>query len=137
VLEPLSGYLWLALSVLENQKLHGEAYNFGPRSGHNHTVADLLQGLARNWGLSDPAAACTVKGVAFHEAGLLKLNCDKALVDLGWQPTLDYAEMTTLVSDWYRAYYSKEGDMFAVTLQQIADYERFAQEQAQAWSAAS
>jgi CDP-glucose 4,6-dehydratase len=137
VLEPLSGYLWLALSVLKNQNLHGEAYNFGPRSGNNHTVADLIQDLARNWGLPDPATACAVKGVAFHEAGLLKLNCDKALVELGWQPTLGYREMTAMVSDWYRSYYSKTGDMFAVTLQQIADYERFALEQGQAWSAAS
>lgn len=134
VLEPLSGYLWLALSLTVRQNLHGEAFNFGPRAEQNHSVADLIGALSRHWGFPAFSDACRVTGLtAFHEAGLLKLNCDKALFELRWEPTLDYGSTTKLVSDWYRSYYKGGVDMYVLTLQQIAEFERIASEQKQAW----
>jgi CDP-glucose 4,6-dehydratase len=50
VLEPLSGYLALGAALHESAKLHGEAFNFGPRAEHNHTVLELIQSLAQGWG---------------------------------------------------------------------------------------
>ena len=35
---------------------------------------------------------CFQKKEYFHEAGLLKLNCDKALKDLNWLPTMQFEE---------------------------------------------
>lgn len=134
VLEPLSGYLWLALSLTMRKNLHGEAFNFGPRAEQNHSVADLIGDLSRHWGIPDFSDACRVTGsTAFHEAGLLKLNCDKALSDLRWEPTLDYSGTTKLVSDWYRSYYKGGADMYALTMQQIAEFEGIASERKQVW----
>ncbi len=46
----------------------------------NHTVAELLEDLSEYWNFENASYAYTVTdNVPFHEAELLKLNCDKAL----------------------------------------------------------
>jgi CDP-glucose 4,6-dehydratase len=80
VLEPLSGYLNLGQVLYEDDSLHGESFNFGPRAEQNHTVKQLLEDLSTYWHFSNVDDAFTVTdNIPFHEAGLLKLNCDKAL----------------------------------------------------------
>jgi len=129
VLEPLSGYLTLAKELTINPNLHGDAFNFGPKANQNHTVVNLLQDLGRNWGFknSDEAFEIT-SNIPFHEAGLLKLNCDKALFYLKWQSTLVYQETINFVGDWYTEYYRDNKDMYSLTLDQIAIYENLASE---------
>lgn len=134
VLEPLSGYLTLGQAVARQPKLHGEVFNFGPRAEQNHTVVDLLGDLGRNWGFTSSDQAYQVtSNVPFHEAGLLKLNCDKALFHLKWEPNLDYAETIRLVGDWYAAFYRAKKDMYAMTLDQISTYERIGIERSRIW----
>ena len=134
VLEPLSGYLTLGQAVAQQSPLHGEAFNFGPRAEQNRTVVELLGDLGRQWGFSNSDQAYRITAnIPFHEAGLLKLNCDKALFHLKWEPNLDYAETIRLVSDWYRAYYREQADMYALTMEQIANYERMGAERNRVW----
>lgn len=122
VLEPLSGYLALACALAESPALHGEAFNFGPRAEQNHSVRTLLDALMGHWpGVSwqDVSQA----GDNRHEAGLLKLNCDKALHRLHWQPTLDFAETMRLTAQWYRTYYAQPSSpMLETTLNQLQTY---------------
>jgi CDP-glucose 4,6-dehydratase len=135
VLEPLSGYLTLGQALAERDELHGEAFNFGPRGDQSRTVAQLLGDLGRHWGLADPADAFEVAAAApFHEAGLLKLNCDKALAHLGWETNLDLDETIAMVGDWYRAFYRERPDMHALTLDQITAYEHAGAERGRAWT---
>jgi CDP-glucose 4,6-dehydratase len=137
VLEPLSGYLALGASVAEKPELHGEAFNFGPRAEQNHTVVELLHDLAQHWGFDSIDKAYKVTAnIPFHEAGLLKLNCDKALFHIKWESNLFYPETILLVSDWYTAYYRKHNDMYAFTLEQIAVYEQLAAERNRVWASA-
>ncbi len=134
VLEPLSGYLTLAASLDESPRLHGEAFNFGPRAEQNRTVVELLTDMSRDWGFSDVSEAFRITGdVPFHEAGLLKLSCDKALFHLKWEPNLDYAETIGFVGDWYYRFYRDRGDMFALTYDQIDRYEALAQARHRVW----
>ena len=135
VLEPLSGYLALGQAVAQQPQLHGEAFNFGPRAEQNRSVADLLGDLGRRWGfaISDEAYRVTAN-IPFHEAGLLKLNCDKALFHLKWESNLDYAETIRLVSDWYAAFYREHRDMYAMTVEQIAAYEHMGVERDRVWT---
>lgn len=135
VLEPLSGYLTLGQALSRQPQLHGEAFNFGPRAGQNRTVVELLGDLSRQWGFTHPDQAYRVTAdIPFHEAGLLKLNCDKALAHLQWEPNLEYAETIRLVGDWYTAFYRKRADMHALTLEQIATYERLGAERNRVWA---
>ena len=135
VLEPLSGYLALGHALTQRSQLHGEAFNFGPGAEQNRTVAQLLGDLGEHWGFSNTQEAYRViDNVPFHEAGLLKLNCDKALFHLDWEPNLEYAETVQLVSTWYRSFYREHGDMYALTLEQIASYESAGVERERAWA---
>lgn len=137
VLEPLSGYLALAQALAHKPQLHGEAYNFGPRAEQNRSVIELLGDLGKLWGYTSTEQIYRVTAnIPFHEAGLLKLNCDKALFDLKWEPNLDYSETTRLVGDWYSGFYRDQADMYALTLEQIGAYERKAQERNRIWTKA-
>ena len=49
VLEPLSGYLTLAVNLYEDKSLHGEAFNFGPPSNQNYSVEELVKEMAKHW----------------------------------------------------------------------------------------
>lgn len=133
VLEPLSGYLLLGQAVMRNDMFHGEAFNFGPRSEQNRTVVQLLEDIGHYWGL-DNDGYCVVDNIPFHEAGLLKLNCDKALFQLKWEANLDYSEMIRMVGDWYRCFYRDQIDMYAMTQEQIDAYERLAYERHRVWT---
>ena len=134
VLEPLSGYLTLGAALSQSDALHGEAFNFGPRAEQNITVVKLIKDLADGWGYVDVEKAIRITGnVPFHEAGLLKLNCDKALFHLKWEPTMVYPETIRFVGDWYRAYYREGADMYRMTLDQISEYEQLALERGRSW----
>ena len=135
VLEPLSGYLTLGQSLVQKGKLHGEAFNFGPRAEQNRSVLELLNDLSKRWGFHDSNKAYSVtNNTQFHEAGLLKLNCDKALFHLNWEPNLNYSETIEFVSDWYTAYYKKRANMLEFTFEQIGIYETIANQRERVWT---
>lgn len=133
VLEPLSGYLMLASSLANDPGLNGEPFNFGPAAQQNYAVAELLDEIKVHW----PGAAWKdVSGSSpFHEAGLLKLCCDKALHKIGWQPMMNFAETVRLTSSWYRAFYeSSDTDVWDLTRCQIAEYEILARDRGAIWA---
>jgi CDP-glucose 4,6-dehydratase len=134
VLEPLGGYLALAQSLAQGSIHHGEAFNFGPRAEQARTVLELLDDLACLWGFRSGEEAYEIlERRPFHEAGLLKLNCDKALLALRWTPTLSYRECIDMTGEWYRAVLREGADARALTVSQIARYESAAAERAIAW----
>ncbi len=135
VLEPLSGYLSQGMHLLQNKNLTGESFNFGPKSEQNRTVVDLLSDLSKHWNFEtrDDAYKCT-DNVPFHEAGLLKLNCDKALFYLNWQSTLSYPKMIEFVSEWYYNFYKIKGNMLDITIEQIEEYQNIATELNRSWA---
>ncbi len=123
VLEPLSGYLRAGQMVSNRPEYSGQAYNFGPPSEQTHTVLELLEEISLHWDFDGTYEKFVInQNAAFHEAGLLKLNCDKALFDLGWLSTLDFNQMASLTAEWYNTFYNMDADMFALTCSQIAQY---------------
>lgn len=134
VLEPLSGYLALGQGLVNDAKNHGEQYNFGPRAEQNHTVKDLLSDLSDFWHFEDTSDAYVVTdNIPFHEAGLLKLNCDKALFNLKWEANLNYTQCIKFVSEWYYEFYQGNKDMMKFTSDQINEYQCFAKEKQLVW----
>lgn len=138
VLEPLSGYLRAAQVLAENKiNIHGEPFNIGPNADQNHTVLELLQAVQAYWksgSLKEHFAIESSK--VFHEAGLLKLNCDKALYYLQWKPALDFESTARLTGEWYNHYYNrrKDSDITSYTLQQIDQYTAAAEKKSIAWT---
>lgn len=135
VLEPLSGYLHLGSQLYQSRSLHGEAFNFGPRAEQNHTVKQLLEDLSDYWNFRHSDDAFTITdNIPFHEAGLLKLNCDKALFHLKWQATMTYTQTIKFTSEWYYDFYHNTSNMYQKTIDQINEYEALAKENNQAWT---
>jgi len=136
VLEPLSGYLNLGQVLYNNDTLDGEAFNFGPRAEQNHTVKQLLEDLSKYWHFTDVKDAFRVTdNIPFHEAGLLKLNCDKALFYFKWQANMEYKDTVRFTSDWYYDFYNnRDKSILDKTLEQIGEYENMAKEKGLLWT---
>lgn len=142
VLEPLSGYLWLGGRLLNNNlggdaafDTRGQSYNFGPPTDANHTVAEVVKGLARFWpGFQSrmDASGCAGK----KECTLLKLCCDKALAELNWKAALNFDETIRYTAEWYARYYAgwKDDEMWRYTQGQIAAYANAAKERGILWA---
>jgi CDP-glucose 4,6-dehydratase len=134
VLEPLSGYLTAGLSLAENKIINGESYNFGPNADQSHTVMDLLTRLAKDWGSKKIDEMIQVEKSNFHEAGLLKLNCDKALHDLNWKPTLNFDQTIKFTSDWYIDFYKNKKIDFNYISKQIMEFAKVASSKSIEWA---
>lgn len=101
VLEPLAGYLWLGTRLAsEGGESFAEGWNFGPRENEEYRVGDLADGFLAAWG--QPGWSDVTRPDALHEAGLLKLNIDKAGDRLGWHPVWSFADTVTRTAQWYR-----------------------------------
>lgn len=135
VLEPLSGYLKVGQALYEQEKFNGIAFNFGPNSDQNKTVLDLLTEISKHWEHGGEKEMFEiVPNLKFHEAGLLKLNCDRALQYLGWKPTLNFDETVEFTASWYNKFYNEiEVDMYDFTNDQITKYFEFAKQRRSGW----
>ena len=135
VLEPLSGYLALGQNLLSGGEADGEEFNFGPRAEQNRTVIDLLVSMSEVWSAKIPAEPFKVTGkIPFKEAGLLKLNCDKALFCLKWDATLGYFDTVKMTAEWYSDYYLNPFDLLKKTNHQIEEYISIAVKRGSSWA---
>jgi CDP-glucose 4,6-dehydratase len=133
VLEPLSGYLTLAKNLYDSKIYNGEAYNFGPSSGRNYSVSKLINEMSKHWDNVKWKDVSSSEN-KFHEAGLLKLNCDKALFDLNWSPTLNFHETVEMTAKWYKNFYQGNlNSMFDFTISQIKQYNDLAGDRDSSW----
>ncbi len=133
VLEPLSGYLTLAIALSQRPELHGQPFNFGPQAQQNHSVLALVQQMALYW---DQVRWQDISGLAAgpYESGLLKLNCDKALHFLQWHAVMGFEDTVKMTAEWYRAYYNQPTQIAALTNEQIAIYTAIAKQQRLDWA---
>jgi CDP-glucose 4,6-dehydratase len=135
VLEPLSGYLSLAVELAERASLHGEAFNFGPQAQQDHSVLALVTRMADHWDqVRWEDVSSTASGP--YESGLLKLNCDKALRLLGWHAALNFEETVKMTADWYRHFYTGTSatQVAGFTAAQIQEFTERANSRGLAWA---
>jgi len=137
VLEPLSGYLRVGQLMNDNKIMlkNGEPYNFGPNSDQNHTVLELLEQIKVDFKAIKIKKYFNIdSNSSFHEAGLLKLNCDKALFQLQWKPVLNFKQTAFFTSKWYDNYYNNEIDLYDFTENQIDEYYELAKIKSISWA---
>lgn len=118
VLEPLGGYLLLAMKMWEEPTRYCEGWNFGPEPAGAVPVWEVAEAVVKAYGrgelqdLSDPNAP--------HEAQLLMLDISKARYRLGWRPRLNMEQTVRLTVDWYRRYRGE--DVYSLCAEQIRTY---------------
>jgi CDP-glucose 4,6-dehydratase len=124
VLDPLSGYLWLA-ARMSNANGNGagplcSAFNFGPTPEANRAVHELVEEILKHWpgewiDKSNPHAV--------HEAMFLQLAIDKARSLLDWMPAWTFSEAVANTVIWYReSQHASTSDLRALTNQQLKEY---------------
>jgi CDP-glucose 4,6-dehydratase len=134
VLEPLSGYINLALALHHDNKLHGEPFNFGPPAQQNQSVGELVTAMSTYWSQVRWTDVSAQYGGPY-ESGLLKLNCDKALYHLKWRAIWGFEETVRETALWYSNYYSTSGRAVAeFSLDQINRYMEDAKQKGLLWS---
>lgn len=138
VLEPLSGYLWLAAAMERPEfvKLNDaaklcEAFNFGPTVASNRSVAELVDSVLTyvpgNWVDASEAGAP-------HEAHKLNLSIEKARDVLGWRPVWGFGETVRETVTWYQAHEIGK-DPLRTTMDQIHQYQAVAHDAGLPWAA--
>lgn len=118
VLEPLFGYLKLALALNSDHSLNGEAFNFGPNDTKSKNVKELVNMFKKNWKYSKIKIN---KNNEFKEQNLLKLDSTKVFKSINWRVMLKDEEMIEYTSSWYLNDI-QGNDMLKFTNDQIKQY---------------
>lgn len=119
VLEPLSGYLLLALNLYDNPKNFSGSWNFGPSTFEIATVEEVAESIVDYFNKGSVVNEGNIGQP--HEAGLLQLNCDKAHQKLKWKPTWGLKKTFEVTADWYKRVLEGEKAEI-VTQEQIYDF---------------
>jgi len=119
VLDCLGGYLLLSESVWNDPGRSG-GWNFGPADSDARSVRWVLDRIEALW---DGGIHWEATGDDdLHEAHVLRLDCSKARLELGWHPRWDVEQAVQYVVDWYRRY-REGGDVRECALDQITAFE--------------
>ncbi len=120
VLDPLFGYLLLAVRLYQKPLAYRGSWNFGPRQESSRTVKDLADKIVSYWGAGK--VRIQPRQGAPHEASWLFLNCDKASRNLGWQTHWEFDRAVAETVQWYKRFAGGE-PVRATTEEQIRAYQ--------------
>ena len=100
VLEPLSGYVRLAVALEDGSAEPRSSWNFGPPETAIHEVHEVAGVIASSWGRPD-AVKVGKDSSTMHESQLLQLNSAKAHARLSWATRWNFADTMSRTSSWY------------------------------------
>lgn len=118
VLEPLKGYLILAMEQYNHPRKFSSAWNFGTNPKSVTTVKKIVQFIIKFWGKGKLIA----KKNSFYEQANLQLNINKAKRYLKWSPTYNIKESVKITVDWYHQVLQQKKSPSKVTDNQIKKY---------------
>jgi CDP-glucose 4,6-dehydratase len=94
---------------------------------------DLVSEMSRHWSQVKWSIEQT-KLNEHYEAGLLKLNCDKASRLLNWRSSLNFSDTVRMTAEWYQLYYQNPAIIQSKSVEQISEYVEFAAGQGLQWT---
>ncbi len=115
VLDPLYGYLTLAIKLSIDDELHGEAFNFGPPNQEFRSVESICSQVKNML----PNLKFKIGDEINCESNLLQLDCSKAFDILGYSPRFDSYQAVKMSVEWYKDYLYKNGNIKVLLDQQI------------------
>ena len=124
VLEAIFGYMILAIKQKNDNKINGNAFNFGPNNKNSLSVIGLVKEFKKKWPILNWQIVKSKKKV--FESGLLKLNSDKALRILNWKCLMNANQTIILLVNWYKFFFEKKRktSMYDYSINQIKFYEK-------------
>lgn len=121
VLDVLNGYINLAIKLSTNNKLNGEAFNFGPKNEKNREVNKIVRQMSKNWHGSSWKIK---KNQNLKESNLLQLNSAKAKRLIKWECKLNLKESIIQTMIWYKTFYNNKKNIKKLSIKQILDFQK-------------
>ena len=103
VLEPIDGYLQLAIALKKGQIKFQDAWNFGPEIEDNKSVEELIE-ITKTLGFD--LDVYYEENETKKEAKYLSLNIDKAKRELKWKPKWSSKKALHQTLFWYEEFYN-------------------------------
>lgn len=128
VLESLSGYLLLGQNLLQANHATADAWNFGPDSSGNRTVASVLASMQTHW---PELRWHQTESPHPHETTLLQLDSTKAQRNLQWHPVWSIDQGIAETAQWYRDFYRNQ---CLISDQQLTAFIKDAQAIGRVWT---
>ncbi len=119
VLEPLKGYLILAMKQFKNPKKYSGAWNFGTEKNSITSVKKIVEYIIRFWGSGNLKIN---KKRKFYEQENLQLNIEKSKKVLKWKPTYNIKKSVQITVEWYLEVFINKKKPLNVTVNQINNY---------------
>ena len=120
VLEPIGGYISLAIKLNTQNATNGQSYNFGPSKKSNIDVENVVKEFQKYFADLKYKANNTN---FYFESNLLALNCSKAKKELDWTSKLSFLETVKLTSEWYLSFSKKPDQILDFSINQIKNYQ--------------
>ena len=119
ILDLLFGYILLAEKMWEDGKKFSQGWNFGPTNDDEKPVRWITEFIKNN----------TDKEINFemdsssqpYEEKYLRLDCTKAISELGWKSKMNIEKTLMWTLKWYRAY-NEGGNMKEFSEKQIDEF---------------
>ncbi len=140
VLEPLSGYLWLAVKMLAaNGDEFSGAWNFGPPERHGVSTQSIVEKVIDIWGTGDWSHQ--QDPTAKVETAQFTINWDKAAKCLNWIPVYSWEQALEQTVSWFKHYQTavagpvvSDKTMYDMSMQQIHHYSETAHSMGLEWA---
>ena len=101
VLEPIRGYLMLAMKMWEDKEKFSGAWNFGPDNNCIFCVNDIVNKIINYMGKGEYKCLTPQECDDLHETKVLMLDNSKSFKYLGWEPAIDIDDTVKLLCEWY------------------------------------
>ncbi len=105
VLDPLFGYLTLAVNIEQSTHNYNEAWNFGP---YNHDSKTVLEVCEQAIAVFQNGSIQISQDQEPYEAGQLRLDISKSMKYLNWQPNWSTEKAIERTANWYKAFFKGE-----------------------------
>ena len=134
VLEPISGILWLSSKLYTNPKTYSTAWNFGPNQMNKITVEKIVQNIIKIWNRGDWVDVSKESKDQSIESVSLLLDSTKALNSLEWKTIYSLETAINETISWYKSYYNNHVSMRELSINQIEQYSKKANQMNIAWA---
>ncbi len=119
VLDPLFGYLMLAEKMWFDGKEFSQGWNFGPTIDEETPVKWIIEFVKKQ--INEKMNLEINKSIQLHEEKYLRLDCSKAINQLGWKSKMNLEKTLLWTMDWYNEY-MKNNNMKEFSERQIDEF---------------
>jgi CDP-glucose 4,6-dehydratase len=120
VLEPLYGYLLLAMNLYNAPNKFSSEWNFGPYPDDVKNVKEVVETAISILGKG--TYEVNVEKNAMHEATLLRLDISKVINELQWRPMLQTNEAIKWTIEWYKEFFQNKNNIKKYSSDSILNY---------------